>query len=142
MSDFPPHGATDIELRGRVLVFHSHAHLNREEVGRLQHETARRMRGLAGQPWAILGIVDKPVLLTVDAEEAARQVLPQMIELGLKAQAVAFAHPVDRMLVEPQVTRIVGKAIPLEFFDEPADAEAWLNAVISGSAGPPGGSGR
>jgi len=129
-TEFRPHGNTGIELRGRVLVFCSQTHLNREEVRRLQHETASRMRSLAGKPWAILGLVDKPVLLTADAEYAAKQALPQMVALGLKVQAVAFRNCLDRSLVEAQATRIVAGAIPMEFFGQEAEAEAWLNSMI------------
>jgi hypothetical protein len=127
---FQPHGGTGVESRGRVLVFRSQMHLNREEVRRLQHETASRLRDFAGKPWAILGIVDKAVLLTADAEYAAKQALPQMVALGLTAQAVVFLDPAERPLVEGQVTRIVNKAIPMRFFERVADAEAWLTSMI------------
>jgi hypothetical protein len=130
MADFQPHGGTAVELRGRVLVFRSQAHLNREEVVRLQQETARRLHGLAGKPWAVLGVVDKPVLLTADAEAAAKQALSGMVAMGLKVLAVAFNIPTDRSLVEAQTTRIVAGTIPHRFFGNEAEAEAWLNAML------------
>lgn len=130
MTDFHPHGGTNLEMRGRVLVFRSQANMNGEEVARLQLETAKRIRGLAGKRWAILGVVEKPVLLTADAEAAAKVALPQMVALGLTAQAVAFPNPAERPLVEAQATRIVDQAIPMRFFDLPADAEDWLNSMI------------
>lgn len=130
MAEFQAHGGTAVELRGRVLVFTSRAHLNREEVMRLQQETVLRLRGLAGKRWAVLGVVDKPALLTADAEIAARQSLREMVAQGLVALGVAFLDEADRVLVEAQAARIAGEVIPLKFFNQPADAEAWLNAVI------------
>ena len=131
MTRFQAHGATSVELRGRVLVFRSRTHLNREEVRRLEHETTKHLRGLAGKRWAILGLVDEPVLLTPDAEVEAKGALSQMVGAGLAAQAVAFNHKSDP-LVEEQVSRIVGQAIPLKFFEKEVDAEEWLNALIAG----------
>lgn len=130
MTDFHPHGGTILEMRGRVLVFRSRANMNGEEVARLQRETLERIRSLAGKPWAVLGVVETPVLLTADAEAAARAAVPQMGALGLTALAVAFQNPSERPLVEAQTTRIVGKTIPMQFFDRPADAEEWLNSMV------------
>jgi len=130
MTDFHPHGGTSIEMRGRMLVFRSQANMNGEEVARLQRETVERIRGLAGKPWAILGVVETAVLLTADAEAAAKAALPQMAALGLTAQAVVFLDPAERPLVEAQATRIVDDTIPMRFFDRAADAEAWLSSMI------------
>src|SRR5688572_33325704 len=130
MVEFQPHGGTAVELHGRVLVFRSHTNVNREEVGRLQQETVLRLRGLAGTRWAVLGVVDVPVLLTADAEVAAGLALREMAAQGLVGLAVAFVDRADRVLLEAQAERIVGGAIPLKSVDEPADAEAWLNALI------------
>ena len=132
---FAPHGGTVLEVRGRILVFRSKAHLNSEEVRRLQQEVATRLKGMAGQRWAILGVVERAVLLTADAETAGREALPQMMALGLCAQAVAFRNPADRPLIEAQVRRIVAERLPVEFFDDEAAAEAWLNATLAAPKG-------
>jgi hypothetical protein len=131
MTDFQPHGGTGIEVRGRVLVYKSKSHMNEEEVQRLHQETAERLRSLGGGRWGVLRLIDRPVLLTPEAEEAAKKVVAQRAAGGLVAQAVVFLTQEDRALVEDQTARLINDAIPLKFFDRVADAEAWLNSVIA-----------
>jgi hypothetical protein len=131
MTEFQPHGGTGIEVRGRVLVYKSKSHMNEEEVQRLDHETVERLRSLGGKRWGVLRLIDRPVLLTPEAEEAARRVVAQRAVSGLVAQAVVFLTQEDRVLMEAQTARMINEAIPLKFFDRVADAEAWLNSVIA-----------
>lgn len=127
---FQPHGGTALEVSGRLLVYRSQAHMNREEVRRLERETDEQMRRLAGRRWGMLRIMEMPVLLTPDAEEAARKAVAHMATRGLSAQAVVFLTQEDRVLIEAQTVRLVDGVIPLRFFDERADAEAWLGSVL------------
>jgi hypothetical protein len=127
---FAAHGGTAVELRGRVLVYRSQTHMNREEIGRLEDETARLLAGLGGRRWGVLRVIEKPVLLTPDAEAAARRAVAQMVTRGLSAQAVVFLGQEDRELIEAQTTRLIDGVIPLRFFDDPASAEAWLDSML------------
>ena len=127
---FQPHGGTALEVRGRLLVYRSQAHMNREEVRRLERETEEQVRRLGGRRWGVLRIMEKPVLLTPDAEEAARKAVAHMATRGLSAQAVVFLNQEDRVLIEAQTARLIDGVIPLRFFDDPADAEAWLESVL------------
>jgi hypothetical protein len=127
---FEPHGGTALEVRGRVLVYRSLAHMNREEVRRLEQETDEHVRRLGGQRWGVLRLIEMPVLLTPDAEEAARKAVAHMATRGLSAQAVVFLSQEDRALIEAQTARLINGVIPLKFFDEPAEAEAWLESAL------------
>jgi len=129
---FQPHGATAVELRGNVVVYRSQAHMNREEIGRLEHETDAHVRRLGGGRWGVLRIIEQPVLLTADAEEAARKAVALRATRGLSAQAVVFLTQEDRGLIEAQTARLVDDVIPLEFFDDVAEAEAWLASTLDG----------
>lgn len=128
---FQPHGATAVELRGNVVVYRSHAHMNREEIRRLEHETDAHVSRLGGRRWGVLRIIEEPVLLTADAEEAARKAVALRAPRGLSAQAVVFLTQEDRGLIEAQTARLINGVIPLRFFDEPAEAEAWLESVLA-----------
>lgn len=127
---FAAHGGTAVELRGRVLVYRSQTHMNREEIGRLEEETVAYVARLGGRRWGVLRVIEKPVLLTPDAEAAARKAVAQMVTRGLAAQAVVFLDSEDRVLIEAQTTRLIDGTIPLEFFDDPAEAQAWLGSVL------------
>lgn len=127
---FQPHGGTALEVRGRVLVYRSQAHMNREEVRRLERETDEHVRRLGGQRWGVLRLIEMPVLLTPDAEEAARKAVARNTAHGLCAQAVVFLTQEDRVLIEAQTARLIDGVIPLKFFDESAEAEAWLESVL------------
>jgi hypothetical protein len=127
---FPAHGGTAVELRGRVLVYRSQTHMNREEIGRLEAETAAHVARLGGRRWGVLRVIEKPVLLTPDAEAAAREAVAQMVTRGLTAQAVVFVGQEDRELIEAQTQRLIDGAVPLEFFDDAAGAEAWLASAL------------
>lgn len=127
---FAAHGGTAVELRGRVLVYRSQTHMNREEIRRLEHETDELVRRLGGRRWGVLRIIERPVLLTADAEEAARKAVALRATRGFSAQAVVFLTQEDRALIESQTTRLIDGVIPLRFFDDAAEAEAWLDAEL------------
>ena len=128
---FQPHGATAVELRGNVVVYRSQAHMNREEIRRLEHETDAHVRRLGGRRWGVLRIIEQPVLLTADAEEAARKAVALRATRGLSAQAVVFLTQEDRGLIEAQTARLIDGVIPLRFFDDLAEAEAWLESALA-----------
>jgi|CXWL01.1.fsa_nt_gi hypothetical protein len=131
---FRPHGASEFEVRGQVLVLTSQGPFNAEHIQSL----APRFReyGAALQqtgPWATINVVTKSVLSTPEGIEMLRRSAQWTHDhLGRVAAAYVVAREVEgRLIMLPEIRRSCDGIMPIEFFEQFEPAEAWALARIS-----------
>jgi hypothetical protein len=130
MTDFEPHGGTSLEVEGRILRFHPLGHQNAEEIERLRRDTLHAVSAFAGRPWGVLYVADS-ALLTPDAAVSSKAVTWNMVGVGLSAIAIVISGVAAAALQEAQLRQmLLGISIPVEVFDNEANAVQWLRQAI------------
>ncbi len=136
---FRPHGASDFEVRGQILVLRSQGPFNEEHIQSLA--PAFRQLGAALQkngPWATINMVERSILATPEAIAMLRRSIRWTHdELGRIAAAYVADHQVEgSMIMLPELRQSCLDIMPMELFEDFRSAEIWaLTQISNASAG-------
>ncbi len=125
---FAPHGRSQCERRGQLLLLHSQGPFNAEHVQAVAPMLRAHGTQLATDgPWASINIVSASMLATPEAIEMMRRSAEwSRVELGRVASAfVAGADVEGREIMQIKLRDCYSGVMPVGFFASYADAEAW-----------------
>lgn len=136
---FTPHGDSQFEVRGQILILHSTGPFNAEHIFSLgapfKHYAARlQPQG----PWATVNVVHDSVMATPEAVEALRTSAELTHRLLGRAAACYVLSPEleGRRLMDAPIRASCAGIMPLEIFESLPPALAWaqdqLNRLGSG----------
>jgi len=131
---FQPHGVSEFEARGQVLVLRSQGPFNAEHIQSLA-PAFREFGGRLQQagPWATINLVTRSLLSTPEAVEMLRRSAQWTHDhLGRVAAAYVVGREVEgRMIMLAEVRRSCAGIMPIEIFFELAPAQAWALEQIA-----------
>lgn len=130
---FAPHGESQFEVRGQILILKSTGPFNAEHISSLytvfnQYAAELQPRG----PWATVNIVYRSVMATPEAVEMLRRSAEVTHRLLGRAVACYVMGPEveGRRLMESAVRASCAGIMPLEIFETLEPALDWTQAQL------------
>ena len=126
------HGRFDVSISGRILVSRTWGPWNLEFVHAYREDMDRKVRSLAGQPWAMLALPGgEPIHTPESLAEMVNTILYHRT-LGRCGTAIVLVNVEATNLIRLMLSSMYAQADePCFFPDDEASAIAWLEARIA-----------
>lgn len=131
------HGRFDVSIRGRILVSRTWGPWNLEFVHAYRKDMDRKVRSLAGRPWAMLALTGGEPIHTPESLAEMVHTIRHHRTLGRCGTAIVMVNVDATNLIRLMLSSMYAQAgEPCFFPDDEASAIAWLEARIAEAKNP------